>query len=602
MMRENDYTEFIRVLKEKCDITEVIGSYIKLERRGYNYWACCPFHHEKTPSFSINAADRYYHCFGCGKSGDVITFVKEYENVDFNQAVQILAARAGLEVPAFDDKAAEEAAARKKKKDKLSDLMRDAARFYLNTLYSGRAQEYLDYLGKRQIAPSTAKRFGLGASLDYNGLPAYLLAQGYTPEECFESGACGKTREGKLYDAEAGRLIVPIINNLDEVIGFGGRLLQKDPNRGKYVNTRETMLFDKRKNLFNINLVKKEKRAGGLSSLIILEGYMDVISLWQAGFRNVVASMGTSLTREQVRLAKRYTDSILISYDGDAAGQSANLRGLKLLEAEGVKIRVVPLPEGLDPDDVVRSRGKEGYQTCLDASMPLIDFRLLSAQRKYDLSKEEQRREFVKEAVPILKEAESETEREQLVGRVAEISKISRTAILRDLDSAPQAAPRPVPEAEKPEKPVADGLKKAARFVLAACLLSKPYATECDLSAYDFSDEAHRTVADYILAGRRAGSLRPGGLFDLMPAEGELSEILNLDYGDNLDGAGAEKYFADCCEMLRRASIEAKKARALERYAAASTEEQRREILFRINEFNKQLQAQRPEKTARRKA
>ncbi len=588
MRKEGEFGEFIRVLKEKCDLVEIIGSYIKLERRGYQYWACCPFHHEKTPSFAVNAADRYYHCFGCGASGDVIGFVKAYENVDFNQAVQILAARAGLEVPAYDDRAAEEAAIKKRKRDRLSALMRDAARFYLNNLGSDRAALHNEYLAKRGISGSTVRKFGLGASLDFVGLPAYLLAQGYTPEECTDSGACTRTEEGKLIDAEGGRLIIPVINAMDEVVAFGGRVL-KPTDHAKYKNTRETMLFDKSKNLYNINLVKKEKRAGGLPYLIMVEGYMDVISLWQAGFRCVVASMGTSLTKEQARLAKRYSERVFISYDGDFAGQKANLRGLDIFRDEGIKVRVVPLPEGLDPDDVVKQQGAAGYQSCLDAAMPLIDFRLLSVKRKYDLTRTDDRREFVKEALPILKEAESEAEREELVSKLAADSGISKSAILRDLDSAPSRPQEVVPARDKPQRAASDGVTKAARFVLAACLLSKPYATDCNLAAYDFSDEAHKTIAAFITEGRRSGSLRPSGLFDVMPTEGELSEVLNLDYGDNLDGEAAARYFADCLAVLERAGIEAKREDALKRYASASSDAERRELLLLVNECNKKL-------------
>ncbi len=589
-MRNDDFNDFIRILKEKNDIVEVIGSYVKLERRGYSYWACCPFHHEKTPSFSINAADRYYHCFGCGVSGDVIGFVKAYENVDFAHAVQILAARAGLEVPAYDDRAAEEAAEKKKKRDRLSSLMRDAARFYLNNLYSGRAEAHTQYIVKRGLLPSTAKKFGLGASLDYNGLPAHLLAHGYTAEECVESGACVKTEEGRLIDAEGERLIIPIINHMDEVVAFGGRLL-KPSDRAKYKNTRETLLFNKSKNLYNINLVKKEKRAGGLASLIMVEGYMDAISLWQAGFRNVVASMGTSLTKEQARLAKRYTDTVFISYDGDFAGQKANLRGLEILKEEGIKVRVVPLPDGLDPDDVIKTQGEEGYRRCLDAAMPLIDFRLLAVQRKYDLQKADEARDFVREAMPILREAESEAEREVLMKKVSQATGISLSALQRDLESAPSPAKAPpaAPVAAKDDG--ADGYMKAARYVLAACLLSKPYATECDLSAYDFFDEAHRTIAAYVTEGRRNGRVRPSGLFDLMSAEGELSEILNLDYGDNLDGAQAQKYFRDCLAVLERRTIEAKMGAAQELFLKAESPQEKRDALMRIKEYTERLSA-----------
>lgn len=582
-----DFQAFIRELKEKNDIVEVIGSYIPLERRGYNYWACCPFHHEKTPSFSVNAADGYYHCFGCGVSGDVIGFVKGYENVDFMQAVQILAARAHLEVPAYDDRSAEEAAAKKKKRDRLSALMRDTARFYFKNLYSGRAEAHIAYLHKRGFSPSTVKKFGIGASLDYHSLPSYLLAQGYTPEECVESGACARTDEGRLIDSEGERLIIPIINHMDEVVAFGGRLL-KNADRAKYKNTRETMLFNKSKTLYNINLVKKEKRAGGLASLIMVEGYMDAISLYEAGFRGVVASMGTSLTKEQARLAKRYTENVFISYDGDFAGQKANLRGLEILKQEGLKVRVVPMPDGMDPDDVVQKLGADGYRECLGKAMPLIDFRLFAAKRKYDLTKTEERRDYVSEALSIVREAESAAEREELLRRISEETRISVGALQRDLENTPV-----VPKAAEPVRPKEDDAnreKKAARFLLAACLLGKPYAESFDLSSVDFDDPAHRTIALYVISGRKAGRVRASWIFDLMPADGELAEILNLDYGDNLDSPAAEKYFQDCVRTLREKSLSEKIAAARVRYADASDEE-RRELLRAIDEYTKQLKS-----------
>lgn len=583
---KEDFSEFLRVLKEKNDIVEVIGSYIKLERRGYNYWACCPFHHEKTPSFSVNAADRYYHCFGCGVSGDVIGFVKEYENVDFTQAVQILASRVNLEVPAFDDRTQERTEEKKKKKDRLSSLMRDAARFYLNNLYSGGAEEHLKYLEKRRIAPSTMKKFGIGASLDYTSLPAYLLGLGYTGEECEESGACAKTSDGRLIDAEGERLIIPIINHFDEVVAFGGRLIKK-VDRAKYKNTRETPLFNKSKNLFNINLVKKEKRAGGISSLIMVEGYMDAISLYQAGFHNVVASMGTSLTKDQARLCRRYSENVFISYDGDFAGQKANLRGLDILKEEGIRVRVVPMPEGLDPDDVIARRGAEGYRACLDEAMPLIDFRIHAAKQKYDLQKTEDRRDFIKEVLPVVKEAESETEREELLKKIARDSGVSVAAIQRDLENLPreraQEEPPPSSAGES-----ADREEKAAYFVLAAALLSKPYAQDWDVTEIAFTGDFAK-IADYIAEGRKQGRIRPSGIFDLMGSDSAvLSEVLGYNDG-RLDSEDAERYFRDCLITLRRREVGAAIARARESYAQAQTQEEKRKAILLIDEYTKKL-------------
>ena len=578
--------EFMEQLKQKNDIVEVIGSYVKLERRGYTYWACCPFHHEKTPSFAVNASDGYYHCFGCGVSGDVIGFIKNYENVDFRQAVEILAARAGLEVPAYDDRAAEESARRKKKLDRLHLLMRDAARFYLSNLYSGQAQAHLAYTAKRGLSPTIMKKFGLGASLDFRSLPEFLLDRGYTREECLESGACSEAN-GRIYDSLAGRLIVPIIDQMDEVIAFGGRLLEKS-DRAKYKNTRETVLFNKSRTLFNLNQVKKLRRAGGLNSLIMVEGYMDAISLAQAGFPNVVASMGTSLTKDQARLCKRYADDVFISYDGDFAGQKANLRGLDIMKQEGLKVRVVPLPDGLDPDDVIRTQGREGYQKCLDAAMPLIDFRIHAAKTKYDLSRTDERRDFVREALGIVREAESATEREQLLRRISADADVSLGALQRDLDAVPASAAPPPDEPVQREANAA-GARKAERSVLPACLFQKPYARECGLSGIRFSSEDLKLIADYIERGRREGHIRPSGLFDEMSAEGELSEVLDLDLGDNLDGERAERYFRDSLRLLKERSLREEIAAYRSRFDAATDRAEKQEMLSRISELTKKL-------------
>ena len=581
------FSEFLGLVKDKNDIVDVIGSYIKLERRGYNHWACCPFHHEKTPSFTVNAADKYYHCFGCGASGDVITFIKEYENVDFMQAVRILCDRAGLEIPVFDERESEQLALKKQKKDRLRALMKDTARFYLNNLYSGSATEHLSYLQKRGIAPSTMKKFGLGASLDFYALPAYLRANGYTVEECVESGACAKTDNGRIIDAMGGRLIIPIIDAIGDVIAFGGRLLQKS-DRAKYKNTRDTEIFEKSKNLFNINLIKKEKRAGAIPHIILVEGYMDVISLYQAGFHTVGASMGTSLTKDQARLIKRYTENVLISYDGDSAGQNANLRGLDILKREGLKVRVVPLPDGLDPDDVIRKKGEKGYNECLERAMPLIDFRVLCAYRRHDVSKTDERLEFVKEALAIVKEAESEAEREELLSRISKISGISIAALSSDLEKTTVPA-RQEPQQKLPLQRDTNKEDKAADFILCACLFSRPYAKDFALDGFTF-EGTRREIADYILAGRRAGRLVPSGIFDILGSDNsELSAVLNADRGDNMEGESAERYFADCVKTLKRRELKLKLDALKERSALAKTTEEQLSITKEINEIAKEL-------------
>ncbi len=500
-----EFSDFLRILKEKTDIVDVIGSYVALDKKGGQYWACCPFHHEKTPSFAVTADEQFYHCFGCKESGDVIKFVQEIESTDFMGAIRILAARAKLTVPesSFDT---EESQRKKKKRDTMAKILLDSARFYLNNLYSrdDRADPHLEYIAKRGLAPSTVKKFGLGASLDFDSLPKYLLGQGYAVEDLIDSGVVAKNDRGRLFDSQGGRLIFPIINAFDEVVGFGGRILQKG-DYAKYKNTKETILFDKSKTLYNVNLLKKLKREQAISNVIIVEGYMDTISLYQAGFKNVVASMGTALTKDQARLVKRYSENVLISYDGDFAGQSADLRGIEILTSEGLNVRVVPMPDGLDPDDVAK-QGKEAYQACLDAAMPLIDYRLHTLERKYDLSKPEEKRKYVSSALKIIKTAESSATKEELLKRLSGKAGISYAALERDLENVKGAAEEEtVAQTEKIAEAEAgtDKHKKAKRFILAAKLFSAPYAVGTSLDELPFTDEKHIIIADHSKYGVR---------------------------------------------------------------------------------------------------
>ena len=337
--------EFLQQLKSKIDLVELIGNYVPLERKGGNWWGRCPFHHEKTPSCAVNAEDQFYHCFGCGVSGDAISFVREIESVDFIDAVKILAERAKMPLPEmnFDT---EKTAEQKRKRDSVLKILRTAAHFYLDNLNSGHADAHVQYILDRKIASPVVRKFGLGASLDYKSLPQFLLDKGFRREDILESGAVAESeKSGRLIDAQAGRLIFPIINAFGDVVAFGGRVLEKT-DFAKYKNTRETIVFNKSKTLYNINRIKKLKQDSGLKDIIIVEGYMDTISLFQAGFTNVAASMGTALTKDQARLVKRYADKAYISYDGDFAGQKGAIRGLEILRDEQVAVRVVPLPEG----------------------------------------------------------------------------------------------------------------------------------------------------------------------------------------------------------------------------------------------------------------
>ena len=588
--------DFLNLLTDKLNIVDVASSYMQLEKKGGTYWACCPFHHEKTASFHIDENRQFYHCFGCGVSGNVITLVKEMENVDFVDAVKMLAERANLPLPktTFDG---ERAAEVKRKRDTLLKIMNDCAHFYLDNLNSGKAEAHINYILSREIPAGVVRSFGLGASLNYSDLPKFLLAKGYSKQDMIDSGAVNEV-EGRLSDAQGGRLIFPIINQFDEVVAFGGRALKKT-DFAKYKNTKETLIFNKSKMLYNINRLKKLRRAGGLKEVIMVEGYMDTVSLHQGGFKNVVASMGTSLTQEQARLIKRYCSTVLISYDGDSAGQKANMRGLEILKSEGIDVRVVPLPDGLDPDDVIKKLGAEEYRKCLDSAMPLIDYKMKVARMGYDLNKPEDKVKYVGDALKVVRSAESAAERELLLKNLRDETGISFEALSRDLQQVPAERQERSEEKPKMAEDSTDVNKKASRFVAAAFLFGADYTGGVDVDGVPFADDVHKLIASYVKSKMLFGEkITLSEIFDFFeegtPEYEELCRVLDLNDGENLNGDVQRRYFDDCLRRLRSDRITKAIDEVKRQYAAADDVEEKRraaEVLQQLIEQKEKLKS-----------
>ena len=550
-------SDFIEQLKSKSDIVEIIRSYIPVEQRGRGFWARCPFHHEKTPSFSINKDGQFYHCFGCGKSGDVIRFVMEMESLDFMDACKVLADRAKIPMPDFRYDS-EKAAENRQKKERLLSLLKDTARFYVANIMGGHADQHVEYVLSRGMTAETVRTFGIGASLDFNGLIHHLKEKGYAKQEMIDAGVADE-KDGRLRDALGGRLIFPLINSLGDVVAFGGRVMKKT-DFAKYKNTRETQIFEKSKNLYNLNRLKQLKNEKGLTDVIMVEGYMDTVSLYQAGFKNVVASMGTSLTKDQARLIKRYTDKVLICYDGDGAGQKATVRGLEILKDEGISVRVVALPEGKDPDEVIKEGGVQAFQKCLDEAMPLIDFKLYNLRRSYDLDNAESKRAYVSAAIKVVATAESSAEKEELLKVIRRQTGITYESLKRDLEKSEQSPQEKAPTKIEITPPEAgDKYLQARRFILCSVLLEKPYAEGFLPEEEDFTDSAHQAIVRYVLHQKERGErMQPSMLFEALDEEyvKEAEEVLAVGAGDYLDYADAKKYFADCKQALSRARIE----------------------------------------------
>ena len=382
-----DLSDFIQQVKRANDIVDVIGSHLELRRSGANFMARCPFHGEKTPSFNVNRNLQIYKCFGCGESGDVIKFVEKYESCTFMEALESLAKRANIKMPeTLSQKQDKEFAERKKKKDVYFAICRDTAVFYYKCYYAQSGEVARKYVRKRGFDADTVKKFGIGYSPDRYSLVKYLQSKGYSTDDCLKVGVIQRTQRGDVVDALSNRLIIPIFNMQGKVIAFGGRGLdERTISFGKYKNTSETPLFTKKDNLFALNIAKEQKQQTALTNLVVVEGYMDVIAMYQAGFRRAVASMGTSLTEQQAKWMSRLTDTVYICYDGDAAGQKATVRGLDILDKAGLEVRVMTVPEKLDPDEYIGKYGKDAFEQLIEQALPLPDYKLKLLDNTFDI-------------------------------------------------------------------------------------------------------------------------------------------------------------------------------------------------------------------------
>ena len=382
---------FLQELKMKTDIEDVISTYVTLKRRGATLVGLCPFHNEKTPSFTVYPATQSFYCFGCGAGGDAITFLKKIENLDYLDAVKTLAQRAGLQMPqeGFDDSLS-------KRRRRILEMNREAARFYHSVLLSPEGKVGYDYYIGRALSAATINHFGLGfAPNQWDALLKYMRAKGYQPAELVDAGLARKGQKG-YYDNFRNRVMTPIIDVRGNVIAFGGRVL--DDSKPKYINTGDTLVYKKTNELFALNFAKDSKE----DALILCEGYMDVIAMHQAGFTNAVAGCGTALTTEQVRLISRYAKEVILTYDADEAGQKALQKAMTLFDQTDVKVRIPALVGGKDPDEIIRTYGRDKFKGMLEGASNETEFRLLALRRQYNLATTQGKIDFIGGALQIL--------------------------------------------------------------------------------------------------------------------------------------------------------------------------------------------------------
>ena len=428
MMAYSFTDEFLTQLRNRCDIEDIIGRYVNLKKTGSSTVGLCPFHSERTPSFHVSGRKQMFYCFGCHKGGDVITFIMEAEHLPYVDAVVFLANMVGLPVPqknVFDTEIAE-------LRKRILEINRAAARFYFDTLFKPEGKAGLEYFKNRKLTPTTVRRFGLGYAPDsWDSLLKHLLDKGYALDDIKAAGLAIQSKTGgKHFDRFRSRCMFPIIDHRGNVIGFGGRTMDAN-NPAKYLNSSENLVFKKGQNLFALNIAKNTKE----TCLILCEGYMDVISLHQAGFDNAVASLGTALTPDQARLIRRYTENVVVCYDSDAAGKKATQRALEILPPAGLNVRVMTVTGGKDPDDMMKEEGgKEKFRRLLDASFNSVDYRFSETLAKYDISVDTEKIECLKKMAEILAPIPSPAERDVYASKIAEIMTVDKKAVVAEIN------------------------------------------------------------------------------------------------------------------------------------------------------------------------
>ena len=425
-MRYSD--ELLEEIRSRNDIIDVISQYVVLKRSGRNYFGLCPFHNEKSPSFSVSPDKQIFHCFGCGVGGNVFHFITKIENISFVESVQMLAERAGVNLPTIGNYEDEKVA---KLKAKVYDVNNFSAEFYHQNLYKPTAKPGQEYIKKRKLDNNTLKAFKIGYSGEFDELYKALRKEGFEDEEILASGLVNKTKEGRYIDRYRHRVMFPIQDVRNRVIAFGGRVL--DDSKPKYINSPENIVYSKGRNLFGLNVAKKSN-PGIMKRLLIVEGYMDAISLYQRGISNVVASLGTALTDAQGRLLRKSTEQVILGYDSDGAGQAAIVRGMEILKNMGCDIRVLQISGAKDPDEFVIKYGPDRFKKCMDDAISVVEYKVKNLKKELNLENVSDKIKFLNALAKILSEVDNSMEREVYVEKIAKAYGISKEAIYAEIN------------------------------------------------------------------------------------------------------------------------------------------------------------------------
>lgn len=534
MVRYSD--ELIEEIRSSNDIVDVISKYVTLKRSGRNFFGLCPFHKEKSPSFAVSPDKQIFHCFGCGVGGNVIHFISKIEGLDFKDTMELLANRANIELPTLDNLEDDKTA---RLKSKVYEINKIAAEFYHENLYKPTSKVAQEYIKKRKLDNRTLKAFLIGYAGNFNELYLLLKQKGYTEEEMLASSLVKKTENGEYMDSFRKRLMFPIQDVRERVIAFGGRVL--DDSKPKYINSPENIVYSKGRNLFGLNVAKKYD----IKKIVIVEGYMDAISLYQRGITNVVASLGTAMTEAQGRLLRRYSEQVILGYDADGAGQAAILRGMEILQNLGCDIRVLQIEGAKDPDEYVLKYGPERFQKCVDNAISLVEFKVKILLKELNIENTNDKIKFLNEIAKIIAKVTNQMEREIYVDKIAKEYKISKEAIYaeinklmyKDSQGSKKLEKRVVTMVPKEEKEnrLSEAVLKRENLVIYLLIneYSKCYEKIKNLITLNYiQDDTNKQILKKMYEEFEKGNSNTSQLLDWFQDEKVISHITEIMAGD----------------------------------------------------------------------
>ena len=583
--------EFIEQVKSQNNIVSVLSKYLRLDRKGKNYWACCPFHNEKTPSFAVNESEGYYHCFGCGETGDVIKFLEKYDGLSFYEAVKKLAENAGLTVPEGYDSQKEIEALREK--EKVLKALNFAKNYYEECLKKDK-DKASNYVLKREFTPEIIKYFAIGYSPDWQGLIENLKGKGVSLQTMKQAGLIEENSKGNFYDVFATRITFPIFNSLGDTIGFTARSLEKNPEFAKYRNSTQTIVFDKSKTIYNLHTIRELKKSqSNIDYIIICEGTIDVIAMFKAGFKNTVACMGTAITLFHARELKKYSDKVVLCLDGDGAGQRAMYKAIDILNDGGLEVRVAVLKDKLDPDEYLKKYGGESLKETIDNACDGVEYKINSLEGQYNLNDNFEKNKFVNQVLELLSHLKTNAEKEIYLKLLAKKANMSIDILRRDLDSGVSKESESDNNSEQQTSPLdvrLQGIVKAVRFVLASIIHKEEYSFVAFSKNLYFKNKTYQKLYDFAKnCYENNKTYTISSLFDYFDCENnkDVEEIIGFNF--NEIGDKKEEYFKECLRRLEEESLKVYQENLLEQFKTERDLDARRQIAMKLSQIAKEI-------------